>query len=151
MNLHFEELTGSGGARIGIASLDAEKTLNALSLPMILALGDRLDAWAKDPKIVCVLLRGNGSKAFCAGGEVRSLAQECREQPGEVPALAAQFFAAEYRLDYRLHTYPKPLICWATAMCSAAAWACCKALPCASSRQAAAWPCPKSASASIRM
>ena len=112
MNLHFEELTGSGGARIGIASLDAEKSLNALSLPMILGLGERLEAWAKDPNIVCVLLRGNGPKAFCAGGEVRSLAQACLEQPGEVPALAAQFFAAEYRLDYRLHTYPKPVICW---------------------------------------
>ena len=112
MNLHFEELTGSGGARIGIASLDAPKSLNALSLPMILALDERMEAWAKDPQIVCVLLRGNGPKAFCAGGEVRSLAQACREQPGEVPALAAQFFAAEYRLDYRLHTYPKPLICW---------------------------------------
>lgn len=112
MNLHFEELTGSDGARLGIASLDAEKTLNALSLPMILALSERLDTWAKDPNIVCVLLRGNGPKAFCAGGEIRSLAQACRERPGEVPDLAAQFFAAEYRLDYRLHTYPKPLICW---------------------------------------
>jgi hypothetical protein len=28
MNLHFEELTGTDGARIGIASLD-EKSLNA--------------------------------------------------------------------------------------------------------------------------
>ncbi|WP_017256443.1 enoyl-CoA hydratase/isomerase family protein [Pseudomonas tolaasii] len=112
MNLHFEELTGSDGARLGIASLDAEKSLNALSLPMILALSDRLDAWAKDPNIRCVLLRGNGPKAFCAGGEVRSLAQACRENPGVVPPQAAQFFAAEYRLDYRLHTYPKPVICW---------------------------------------
>ncbi|MFQ6591562.1 MULTISPECIES: enoyl-CoA hydratase/isomerase family protein [Pseudomonas] len=112
MNLHFEELTGSDGARLGIASLDAEKSLNALSLPMILGLSERLEAWAKDPHIVCVLLRGNSAKAFCAGGEVRSLAQACREHPGTVPGLAAQFFAAEYRLDYRLHTYPKPLICW---------------------------------------
>lgn len=112
MNLHFEELTGIDGARIGIASLDAEKTLNALSLPMILALGERLDAWAADSQIVCVVLRGNGPKAFCAGGDVRSLVQACHEHPGEVPPLAAHFFAAEYRLDYRLHTYPKPLICW---------------------------------------
>jgi enoyl-CoA hydratase/carnithine racemase len=59
-----------------------------------------------------VLLRGNGVKAFCAGGEVRSLVEACRAHPGEVPPLAAQFFAAEYRLDYSLHTYPKPLICW---------------------------------------
>ena len=112
MNLHFEELTGTDGARLGIASLDAEKSLNALSLPMINALRDKLNAWAKDPQIVCVLLRGNGAKAFCAGGEVRSLVEACRAHPGEVPPLAAQFFAAEYRLDYSLHTYPKPLICW---------------------------------------
>ena len=112
MNLHFEELTGTDGARIGIASLDAENTLNALSLPMIRALTEQLDNWAKEPQVVCVLLRGNGAKAFCAGGEVRSLAQACRAQPDEVPPLAAQFFAAEYRLDFRLHTYSKPLICW---------------------------------------
>lgn len=112
MNLHFEELTGTDGARIGIASLDAEQSLNALSLPMINALRDRMGAWAKDPQIVCVLLRGNGAKAFCAGGEVRSLVQACRASPGQVPPLAAQFFNAEYRLDFSLHTYPKPLICW---------------------------------------
>ena len=112
MNLHFEELTGTDGARIGIASLDAEKSLNALSLPMIKALRVQLDAWANEPQIVCVLLRGNGAKAFCAGGEVRSLVEACRAHPGEVPPLAAQFFAAEYRLDFSLHTYPKPLICW---------------------------------------
>lgn len=82
MNLHFEELTGTDGARIGIASLDAEKSLNALSLPMINALRDQMDAWAKDPQIVCVLLRGNGAKAFCAGGEVRSLVEACRAHPG---------------------------------------------------------------------
>jgi enoyl-CoA hydratase/carnithine racemase len=43
---------------------------------------------------------------------VRSLVEACRAHPGEVPPLAAQFFAAEYRLDFSLHTYPKPLICW---------------------------------------
>jgi enoyl-CoA hydratase/carnithine racemase len=112
MNLRFEELPAQDGARIGIATLDAEQSLNALSLPMILTLQDRLNAWASDDKIVCVLLRGNGPKAFCAGGDVRSLVDQCREHPGEVPPLAASFFAAEYRLDYSLHTYPKALICW---------------------------------------
>ncbi|WP_110950151.1 enoyl-CoA hydratase/isomerase family protein [Pseudomonas bohemica] len=112
MNLQFEELTGTDGARLGIATLDAEKSLNALSLPMILALQDRLEAWAGDPQIVCVLLRGKGEKAFCAGRDVRALVEAGRSKPGTVPPLAAQFFAAEYRLDYTLHTYPKPLICW---------------------------------------
>ena len=112
MNLQFEELHAQDGARIGIASLDAPKSLNALSLPMILALAERLEAWANDPQIVCVMVRGNGEKAFCAGGDVRALVEAGRDHPGEVPPLAARFFAAEYRLDYQLHTYPKPLICW---------------------------------------
>lgn len=112
MNVTFEEKAGRHGARLGIATLDAEKTLNALSLPMIEALDDRLRVWAEDPDIVCVLLRGKGPKAFCAGGDIRRLAEACREHPGEVPPLAARFFADEYRLDHRLHTYPKPLICW---------------------------------------
>ncbi|MGE8392312.1 enoyl-CoA hydratase/isomerase family protein [Pseudomonas sp. BIGb0427] len=107
-----EELTGVDGARIGVATLNTPQTLNALSLPMIEVLDEQLKAWADDPDVVCVLLRGEGAKAFCAGGEVRSLAQACLDHPGRVPPLAAQFFAAEYRFDYRLHTYPKPLICW---------------------------------------
>ncbi|MBB1520591.1 enoyl-CoA hydratase/isomerase family protein [Aquipseudomonas guryensis] len=113
MNVHFEERHGQHGYRIGIASLDAEKSLNALTLPMIEALDAKLSAWAADPSIACVLLRGNGPKAFCAGGDVVQLVQQCREHPGEIPPLARRFFADEYRLDHRIHTYPKPLICWA--------------------------------------
>ena len=112
MNLQLEEFTGVDGARIGVATLDAEASLNALTLPMIEALHPRMQAWAQDPQIVCVLLRGNGPKAFCAGGDVRSLADACRREPGKVPAGAGHFFAEEYRLDYSLHTYPKPLLCW---------------------------------------
>ncbi|MPT20348.1 MAG: enoyl-CoA hydratase/isomerase family protein [Pseudomonas sp.] len=113
MNLQFDERPSLHGYRIGIASLDAEKSLNALSLPMIEALDERLKAWAEDPTIACVMLRGNGPKAFCAGGDVVQLVNQCREQPGEVPALARRFFADEYRLDHRIHTFPKPFICWA--------------------------------------
>lgn len=113
MNLQFEERPSLHGYRIGIASLDAEKSLNALTLPMIEALDARLKAWAEDPTIACVMLRGNGPKAFCAGGDVVQLVKQCREQPGEIPALARRFFADEYRLDHRIHSYPKPFICWA--------------------------------------
>ena len=62
MNVTFEEKAGRHGARLGIATLDAEKTLNALSLPMIEVLDDRLRVWAEEPDIVCVLLRGKGPK-----------------------------------------------------------------------------------------
>ena len=78
MSIHCEVLTGADGAGIGIATLDAPKALNALNLRMIEVLGEQLHAWARDPEIVCVLLRGNGAKAFCAGGDVRALAQAWR-------------------------------------------------------------------------
>ncbi|SDI68735.1 Enoyl-CoA hydratase/carnithine racemase [Pseudomonas flavescens] len=113
MNVTFEEHASLHGYQIGIASLDAPDSLNALSLPMIDALQDRLQTWADDPRIACVLLRGNGGKAFCAGGDVVQLARRCLASPGETPELAKRFFAHEYRLDHYLHTYRKPLICWA--------------------------------------
>ncbi|KHO65082.1 enoyl-CoA hydratase/isomerase family protein [Pseudomonas flexibilis] len=112
MNVQFAEHSGLHGQRIGVATLAAEQSLNALSLPMIEVLHARLGTWADDPEIACVVLRGAGEKAFCAGGDVRQLVEACRQHPGEVPPLAARFFADEYRLDYRLHTYPKPLLCW---------------------------------------
>lgn len=113
MNVTFEERPSLHGYRIAIASLDAPASLNALSLPMIDALQDRLHAWAEAADIACVILRGNGSKAFCAGGDVVQLARQCLASPGEAPELAERFFAREYRLDHYLHTYPRPLICWA--------------------------------------
>lgn len=113
MNVTFEELPSRHGYRLGIASLDAAGSLNALSLPMIEALSHRLQRWQEDPEIACVLLRGHGTKAFCAGGDVRQLAEACHAEPGSVPALARRFFADEYRLLHRLHHYRKPLLCWA--------------------------------------
>ena len=113
MNVLFEERPSRHGYRIGIATLDAAPSLNALSLPMLEALAPRLQAWQDDPDIACVLLRANGSKAFCAGGDVRQLAETCLARPGEVPSLARRFFADEYRLFQHLHHYRKPLLCWA--------------------------------------
>jgi enoyl-CoA hydratase/carnithine racemase len=80
---------------------------------MIRALDARLAAWEEDPRIVCVLLRGAGDKAFCAGGDVRALRAALVQDPSPAPHAAAQaFFSEEYRLDYRIHRYPKPLIVW---------------------------------------
>jgi len=112
MKVTFEDRPALHGTRIAIATLDAPRQLNALSLPMIEALLDQFHRWATDPAVVCVLLRGNGPKAFCAGGDVRKLAEACRSEPGTIPSLAERFFADEYRLIHRMHYYPKPLICW---------------------------------------
>ncbi len=109
----FSLLPTASGHAFGRATLNAPASLNALSAAMVDALDPQLAAWAADPGIAGVLLDAAGDKAFCAGGDVVSLYRSIRATaPGQVPVEAAGFFEREYRLDYRIHTYPKPLLCW---------------------------------------
>ncbi len=114
----FEERAAAGGRRFGIATLNAPRTLNGLSLEMTRRLAPQLAAWAQDPRIACVVLRGAGEKAFCAGGDLHGLYRSLRDHdaPGGGAVgghrQVAAFFEEEYRLDYAIHTYPKPLLCW---------------------------------------
>lgn len=115
----FEELTAHNGHRIGVATLAAEKTLNALSLDMVELLAPRLQQWATDPGIAMVILQAQGEKAFCAGGDLQQIYRSMRDhhasaEHGDIRAnrYALRFFEHEYRLDYAIHTYPKPVMCW---------------------------------------
>jgi len=108
----LEERAAAGGKRIGVATLNAPAALNALSLAMVRLLAPALKAWAADPAISCVVLLGAGEKAFCAGGDLRELYQSMRDCGSGPNAYAQGFFSEEYRLDHRIHTYPKPIICW---------------------------------------
>lgn len=103
------------GARIGIAQLNTPKTLNGLSLEMTRQLSRQLESWAQDPKIAVVILQGAGDKAFCAGGDLHSLHRSMQDNVSGLPVdnhYAATFFAEEYALDYRIHTYAKPILVW---------------------------------------
>lgn len=109
----LEERDAAGGKRIAIATLNVPKSLHALTLEMIRILDGALRRWAEDPAIVCVVLQSSTDKAFCAGGDVRSLRDAILAAPSQVPNTDAQaFFGEEYRLDYRIHTYPKPIMVW---------------------------------------
>ncbi|MCO6060942.1 enoyl-CoA hydratase/isomerase family protein, partial [Pseudomonas sp. MOB-449] len=59
--------------RIGHLTLDRPEGLNALTLDMVRALHQQLLAWAENPAVLAVVLRGRGEKAFCAGGDIRML------------------------------------------------------------------------------
>jgi enoyl-CoA hydratase/carnithine racemase len=108
----FETVACPSGHEIAYATLNSEKTLNSLTAKMIDLLDPQLKAWAKDPKIAMVVLKGAGEKAFCAGGDIRALYEEMSKRPvgQEVPGANA-FFRQEYELDHSLHTYPKPILC----------------------------------------
>jgi enoyl-CoA hydratase/carnithine racemase len=109
----FSTIPTASGHVFARATLNAPASLNALSLDMIDGLAARLDAWMADPQVVGVVLDAAGGKAFCAGGDVVALLRSIRETPrGAVPGHAAAFFEREYRLDHRIHTSPKPVLCW---------------------------------------
>ncbi|GHA03966.1 enoyl-CoA hydratase/isomerase family protein [Oceanisphaera arctica] len=117
--LIIEEYPTEDGKRIGHIRLNAERSLNALTLEMIEQMLPTLRAWQQEPQLVAVLLDGAGDRAFCAGGDVVSLYHAIRETgPADergltaIPELAARFFEQEYRLDYLLHTFGKPVLCW---------------------------------------
>ena len=94
--------------------LDKPKALNALSTEMIVAMQTALDEWKQDDRIKAIWIEGAGDKAFCAGGDVVMLYHSMQEtEAGEIPTKAAEFFTQEYRLDYTIHTYAKPIVIWA--------------------------------------
>ncbi|MCP5209273.1 MAG: enoyl-CoA hydratase/isomerase family protein [Hahellaceae bacterium] len=102
----------NNGAKLGVITLSSPKTLNALSLEMIDPMTAQLQSWAADPEIIVILLQGEGQKAFCAGGDIVQLYQSMCDNPTGPNAYAEAFFSREYQLDYLLHTYTKPIICW---------------------------------------
>ncbi|MET4576070.1 enoyl-CoA hydratase/isomerase family protein [Ottowia thiooxydans] len=109
----FETIQTASGHRFGRATLNVPASLNALSLEMVDLLNPQLAAWAADPQIAAVILDAAGDKAFCAGGDVVGLVKAIRAlPPGQVPPEAPAFFEREYQLDYLIHTYPKPFVCW---------------------------------------
>ncbi len=109
----FTEHATKDGQIIGEIRLNAEKSLNALTLDMIDLIRPQLDAWRDDANVVAVLLDSAGDKAFCAGGDIVNLYKSMAADDLEFPE---QFFTREYRLDYALHTYPKPVICWGSGI-----------------------------------
>lgn len=110
----FEEIPGHNGWTLGVARLNAASSMNALSLDMIHRLQPQLERWANDDNIAAVWLEGDGDKAFCAGGDIVALYRSMTEsgEAGSGKSEGEKFFEDEYKLDYLIHTYPKPIVVW---------------------------------------
>src|SRR5579862_3843453 len=94
---------------VGTATLNRPQALNAFTLGMYRRFAPMLREWANDPAIHAVLIRGAGERAFCAGGDVRAIAEAGRGIAGD-PALTSSFFREEYQLIRHIHRYPKPYV-----------------------------------------
>ncbi|ANY87188.1 MULTISPECIES: enoyl-CoA hydratase/isomerase family protein [Pseudomonas] len=91
---------------VGHLTLNRPAGLNALTLDMVRSLQHHLDQWADDPQVHAVVLRGEGPKGFCAGGDIRSLHDSYKAGNN----LHRDFFVEEYALDLCIHHYRKPVM-----------------------------------------
>jgi enoyl-CoA hydratase/carnithine racemase len=107
----FAELPARTG-RIGRVTLNVPGTLNSLTLDMVDQLHARLRQWQQDDAVAMVFIDGAGDRAFCAGGDVQALYRSAVANPGGPCDYAESFFTREYRMNYALHTFPKPIVCW---------------------------------------
>ncbi|WP_133012413.1 enoyl-CoA hydratase/isomerase family protein [Marinomonas flavescens] len=106
----FNEYPTQDGKKIVEILLNAEDSLNAITLEMVDLIQSKLDQWKEDDAVAAVLLDSVGEKAFCAGGDIVNLYTAMSK--GRDARFSTEFFTREYELDYCIHTYPKPIICW---------------------------------------
>ncbi|MEO1042803.1 MAG: enoyl-CoA hydratase/isomerase family protein [Pseudomonadota bacterium] len=93
--------------RVGRITLNRPKALHALNLEMCEIMTDALLAWRRDPNVDFVVVdHAENTRGFCAGGDIRLLADSGR---GDGRAGAA-FFALEYRLNTLIKEFPKPYV-----------------------------------------
>lgn len=91
---------------IGRIRLNRPKAIHALTTDMCAAVIDALDAWAEDPAIEAILIEHAEGRGFCAGGDIRMLADS---GAGDGSA-ARDFFRTEYRMNHRLFAHAKPVV-----------------------------------------
>lgn len=92
--------------KVGLITLNRPKALNALNLNMIRKIYPVLQKWEADPGVNLVVIKGTGGRAFCAGGDVRAVAEA--GQRGD--DLTKMFFKEEYALNYAIGTLKTPYV-----------------------------------------
>ncbi|MGX6647708.1 enoyl-CoA hydratase/isomerase family protein [Maricaulaceae bacterium MS644] len=91
---------------VGRITLNRPKALNALNQAMVEAMTAALLDWQDDGAVKAVVVDGEGEKGFCAGGDIRMLAESGKAGDGR----AWTFWRDEYRLNTLIEEYPKPYV-----------------------------------------
>lgn len=102
------ELLVENASNVRIITLNRPKVLNALSLTQVRELTQMIKAYHDNKMVKAVVLKGEGGRAFCAGGDIRSLYDNGRED--STRHLTQEFFAEEYNLNQLLKFSHVPII-----------------------------------------
>src|SRR5690606_21610682 len=90
---------------VGRLTLNRPKALHALNRGMCEAMIEALLAWRGDEGVKSILIDHTGERGFCAGGDIRMIAESGQGVASEAKA----FFDTEYKLNHLLFDYPKPI------------------------------------------
>lgn len=89
--------------------LNRPEKYNSLDGSMIRKIIPRLQEWTKSDMANVVIIKGAGPIAFCAGGDVATIAkQNLLGEEGQ--RRSSDFFALEYKLIHLIATYAKPFV-----------------------------------------
>ena len=91
---------------VGRLTLNRPGALHALNTGMCEIMIKALLAWRDDLAVTAILLDHSGERGFCAGGDIRMLADSGAGDGVQ----ARRFFFTEYRLNELLHRYAKPVV-----------------------------------------
>ena len=92
-----------------VLTMNRPDAMNALSPDMMDGLIASLSEAGRDPAVGCVVIRGSGTKAFCAGGDVKAMATGTRNV-GMTTEGAIADLRSRMRVSELLHEMPKPTI-----------------------------------------
>jgi len=109
MSIDFYELN-----KAAVINLNRPKYLNTLSYDMIYKIDEILTDVLSNKNIKMVIFTGEGDKAFCAGGDVKSFYEEKFTDDN---FLRKKFFYDEYKLNYKISTFEKPIISLVHGIC----------------------------------
>ncbi|KYM97561.1 3-hydroxyisobutyryl-CoA hydrolase, mitochondrial, partial [Cyphomyrmex costatus] len=92
----------------GVIILNRPKVLNAINLSMAQKIYSFLKQWEPSKKLV--IMEGMGEKAFCASGDVKSLALVLLNEPKDQLYPIEQLFRENCILNHLIGTYKKPYV-----------------------------------------
>ncbi len=106
------DLLGEVNDGVALLTMNRPERRNALSAEMLSALAEALRACETDTDVACVVLTGAGG-AFCAGGDVKAMAQDTDSGSSDVFDLDSRIHRqriSQRETSGRLHKMPKPTI-----------------------------------------
>lgn len=101
----FTEQKGKEG-HLGIITLNRPAVLNSLNHSMVVAIHAQLKQWVETNEIKAVVVRAGEGRAFCAGGDLRSMYEHHHINDKK----SMQFFYDEYQLNRYIFHFKKPYI-----------------------------------------